>query len=38
MLAIGIALLVVGLGASNPGIWIPGAAFMVIGAAKRMRT
>jgi len=38
MFAVGIALLAVGLGASMPGLWIPGAALMAAGAVKRVRS
>jgi len=38
MFAVGIALLVVGLGTSNLGLWIPGAALMVAGVVKRARS
>jgi hypothetical protein len=38
MFAVGIVLLAVGLGTSNPGFWIPGAVFMAIGAVKRARS
>lgn len=36
MFAVGIALLAVGLGTSNAGLWIPGAALMAAGVVKRV--
>ncbi len=38
MFAVGIALLAVGLGTSNAGLWIPGAAIMAVGVVKRVRS
>jgi len=38
MFAVGIALLAVGLGTSNPGLWIPGAALMAARVVKRARS
>lgn len=37
MFAVGVSLLAVGLGTSNPGFWIPGIAFMAIGLAQRAK-
>lgn len=37
MFIIGMCLLAVGIGTANPGFWIPGAVFMVIGWAKKSR-
>lgn len=36
MLAVGVALVAVGLGTGNPGFWIPGCVFMTIGCFKRV--
>jgi len=38
MFAVGIALLAVGLGTSNAGLWIPGAALIATGVVKRVRS
>lgn len=35
MLAVGVSLIAVGLGTSNPGFWIPGCVFMAIGYFQR---
>lgn len=37
MFAVGFVLLAVGLGTSNPGLWIPDAALMAAGVVKRAR-
>lgn len=36
MLAVGVALVAVGLGTGNPGFWIPGCVFMAIGGFQRV--
>jgi hypothetical protein len=37
MFIIGISLLAVGIGTANPGFWIPGCVFMVIGWSKKSK-
>lgn len=37
MFIIGVSLLAVGISTANPGFWIPGSVFMVIGWSKKSK-
>ncbi len=37
LFVVGMTLLAVGMGTSNPGFWIPGSVFMIIGWSQRQK-